>query len=81
MGRIKSFQPGGNLFSVRYRKLLDENNVTNYSATNNNNNNQSMQNILRMKLAQDYIAYSCGQCGHYQKFDFKVIHALRASYL
>ncbi|KAI9555511.1 hypothetical protein GHT06_018026 [Daphnia sinensis] len=84
MGRMKSLQPTEagihNLFSVRYRRLVDENNHNNNINNNNNNhhhhnnNNNAqlvMQNLIRMKLSQDYIAYCCGQCGHHQRFDIK----------
>ncbi|KAK4022050.1 hypothetical protein OUZ56_007537 [Daphnia magna] len=82
MGRMKSLQPTEagihNLFSVRYRRLVDENNHNNINNNNNhhhhNNNNNAqlvMQNLIRMKLSQDYIAYCCGQCGHHQRLDIK----------
>ncbi|XP_046653594.1 myb-like protein A [Daphnia pulicaria] len=89
MGRMKSLQPTEagihNLFSVRYRRLVDENNHHNNNNNNNINNNNNhhhhhnnnnnaqvvMQNLIRMKLSQDYIAYCCGQCGHHQRFDIK----------
>ncbi|XP_057368594.1 myb-like protein Q [Daphnia carinata] len=84
MGRMKSLQPTEagihNLFSVRYRRLIDENNSNNnqhnnnqQQQNNNNNNNAQLvvQNLIRMKLSQDYIAYCCGQCGHHQRFDIK----------
>lgn len=80
---MKSLQPTEagihNLFSVRYRRLVDENNHNNINNNNNhhhhNNNNNAqlvMQNLIRMKLSQDYIAYCCGQCGHHQRLDIKV---------
>lgn len=83
MGRMKSLQPTEagihNLFSVRYRRLVDENNTNNNQHHNNINNNKAqlvVQNLLRMKLSQDYIAYCCNQCGHHQRFDIKVEYTL-----
>ena len=77
MGRIKSLQQPmmmndmiGSLFS--YRKLVADNNVAENNNNNTKNSVQLVQNLLRMKLSQDYIAYCCGQCGHHQKFDLKV---------
>ena len=74
MGRIKSLQPDPNLFSVRYHKLVEENNTNNTNSPSAGNNTQLVQNIIRMQLSQDYIAYSCGQCGHHQKFDIQVLY-------
>ncbi len=83
MGRIKSLQneqqqqSGLNgLFSFRYRKLVDQSKSEQSNNQKNNNSVNLVENLLRMKLSQDYIAYSCGQCGHHQRFDIKVLHSM-----
>ena len=76
MGRIKSLQPAEihNLFS--YRRLVAEDNNSNFINNNVSSHHQNnllvANNLLRMKLSQDYIAYCCGQCGHHQRLDIKV---------
>lgn len=81
MGRIKSLQNEqqqqqtclNGLFSFRYRKLVDQSKSEQSNNQKNNNSVNLVENLLRMKLSQDYIAYNCGQCGHHQRFDIKVL--------
>lgn len=86
MGRIKSLQNEqqqqqtclNGLFSFRYRKLVDQSKSEQSNNQKNNNSVNLVENLLRMKLSQDYIAYNCGQCGHHQRFDIKAdeLHSL-----
>lgn len=78
MGRIKSLQPAEMHSLFSYRRLVAEDGNGNLINNNNNNVNSPpnnlvvANNLLKVKLSQDYIAYCCGQCGHHQRLDVKV---------